>query len=203
MKKVLFILLVAISLFTISCGNNSDKKNDESDSTGNKSNNSQNVEIKENCKYSVDMFNSFLGLKMGSTYDDIVKLYGKPSSESVDGDYITCEWSTGTRYPLIVYIDNDSKKITEFYLEILGIGENLYPDIKDAISKYKLSECYSSFFGISQKDLEAKIGKPSEVRREEKNDDADYYSKDDTFMVTFGFWKEQQMKCTSINVLWE
>ena len=199
MKNLNLFFYIFLLSFVLGCGkgSNSDKDN-KSDSVPQPNN-----QVKlENCRFNTEMFNNFAGIKFGATMEDVTKLFGKPVETKVEGEITSLHYMPVDGIPLIIWINTAINKVETIRLEVLGIGVNMDTDIKNAISNYKMDMCTASILGQSRKYIEDKFGRPYKAEIEDGNDVIDYYSADNNTQLTLKFWREQDMKCTQINVNW-
>jgi len=191
MNKKILVVFVALLSVVVSCGLK-DKIKDVAN----------NETKKEDCKITVEMFNSFAGIKYGDKTADVKRVLGTPLVEETEDEYLRLEYENEDGIPLIFWCNLSTDKVETIRLECLGLNENLKTDISDAISEYKLGNCVGSLLGQTRKFVEDNLGYPASSGKEELSDYVDYYSKDNNMMLTFKFWKEQNNLMTQLNINW-
>lgn len=173
MKRFLCVILSAFLLFSVAgCNSSKDKKTTKTEAKSEEKTSGVTVFHKDPCKATYD---DYINVKSGSSYDDAVKILGKPNKAVLSSDNITYIWQ-GKDDKSISLVVKDKVVISKSESSLDSGNESV------TIDQYnKLKE------GMTLKEAEDILGKGSMIY-EEKTDEFlrdmyAYYNEDGSSII--------------------
>jgi hypothetical protein len=211
MKKITFVLSLALATGLYSCSSNSDDKQAEIEKqTNDILKDILNNNTSKDCEnFVIKDFNTILGLNYGETKEKINEVLGQEDSANFTSNRSQFQYhfTSTKRVPVTISINPNDNKIETIFIEILGTGVNFNQDILKAEEDFSVEPCIIDLFGKKPKEILKKFGQANSDNMKESALEQGVrtltYLTEDTFtMVTFKFYPSQDNLLSSITVNW-